>query len=225
MDRDGADDRIAELEHQLAQQRRIAELERQLAEAKAAEPGRATAPGSQDSAQAATRGEQPYGLPPAPGPAGSTTPDDPVRLQRELLHKLGVSDADWQAARREAWSRRRPPRQRRFTMAALALALIGPLYGVVAGVTPELPSSAMWMSGIVCRSSYHLAYHNEGYHYGRAPGFRGSFDCVGEDGSYHVNYLAISVLQTLLVILVVLGVVALGIALWRLVRTTKTTVG
>jgi hypothetical protein len=223
MDQDDPEERIAERERQLAQQKRIAELERQLAEAKAAERGDATATEWQDPAHhGTTQGQQPFGVSPTPGPARFVTPEEPARLQSELLHKIGISDSDWQAARQEAWSRRLRPRKLRFGVIVLVLgAAIGPLYGVVAGVTPELPSSAMWMSGILCRSPYRLAYHNEGYHYGRAPGFRGEFQCVSADSSYHVNYFAISVLQTLLVILLLFGVVAVGVLLWRLLRKPR----
>ena len=217
MDQEDPEDRIAELERQLAQQKRIAELERQLADAKAADRADGTATGWQDPAHhATTEGHQSFEISPRLDPARFVTPEE---LQSEALRKIGISDSDWQAARQEAWSRRRRPRKRRFGVIALTLAVaIGPLYGVVAGVTAALPSSALWMSGIMCSSPYHLAYHNEGYHYGRAPGFRGGFQCVSGDSSYHVNYFAISVLQTLLVVLVLFGVVAVGVLMWRRLR-------
>lgn len=172
MDRDDLEKRVAELERQLAEQKRVVR---------------------------------------------SVTPQEAAAL-------LGVPNANFGATTDEAaWYRRQRPRRklRLRTIVMVLCVAIGPLYGVVAATTPELPSSAMWMSGIVCRSPYHLAYHNEGYHYGRAPGFRGEFQCVSGDSVYHVNYLAISVLQTLLVVVVVFAAVAVAVLMWRLLRKPR----
>jgi hypothetical protein len=178
MDQDDLEKRVAELERQLAEQKRVARF---------VTPEEAGRLGISDSA-----------------------------LEALTQSKQGAYTSD-------AWSRRQRPRRKRgaLIMFGVLIAILGPLYSVVAGVTAALPSSAMWMSGIMCSSPYHMAYHNEGYQYGRAPGFRGGFQCVSGDSSYHVNYFAISVLQTLLVVLVMFGVLVVGVLMWRLLRKPR----
>jgi hypothetical protein len=143
---------------------------------------------------------------------------------QEAAGRLGIPDVEFGAATEYyPWSGNRRPR-RTFPFVGIALALgvaIFPLYGIVAGFTPMFPSSAMWMSGIMCRSPYHFAYHNEGYVYGRAPGFRGGFQCVSGDSAYHINYFVVSVLQTLLVVLALFGAMTVGVLMWRLLRKPR----
>jgi hypothetical protein len=76
--------------------------------------------------------------------------------------------------------------------------------GAAAAVTAAIPSSALWMSAIVCDSGYQLAYNASDYSY--KPGQSGtsvSFQCVGDAGSYDVNDFAVFGLQFLLIVLVV----------------------
>jgi hypothetical protein len=67
----------------------------------------------------------------------------------------------------------------------------------------------------MCSSPYHLEHYNLGYRYGRAPGFQDEYRCVSGASSYHVNFFAISLLQTLLVVLVLCGAVAVGVLMRR----------
>jgi hypothetical protein len=88
-----------------------------------------------------------------------------------------------------------------------AIGVIGGLIAVGGGgaavTTKVVPSSALWMSGIVCSSPSHLEYT------------RSHFQCVGDAGSHNANYLAILGLQGLLIALVVCAVVAVGGLIWR----------
>ncbi len=83
---------------------------------------------------------------------------------------------------------------------------IGLCVGVAATVIVLIPSSALWMSGIVCISGYRLA-HN-------VPGQAESFQCVNGDSAYDVGDLAALALQSVLAALV-LGVGLTGVGLIR----------
>jgi hypothetical protein len=80
------------------------------------------------------------------------------------------------------------------------LGIGGGAFGLCAGgaaaMTAVIPSSALWMSAIVCDSGYQLAYNTSDYSY--KPGQSGtsvSFQCVGDAGSYDVNDFAVVALQ------------------------------
>jgi hypothetical protein len=96
---------------------------------------------------------------------------------------------------------------------------IGLCVGGAAAVTAVMPSSALWMSPIVCSSGYQLAYNTS--HYSYKPGQSGtsvSFQCVSGDSSHDVNDLAIFGLQSLLAALVLCVAVAIGGSIWRRLR-------
>ncbi len=93
---------------------------------------------------------------------------------------------------------------------------IGLCAGAAAAVTAVVPSSALWMSAIVCDSGYQMAYNTSDYSY--KPGQSGttvSFQCVGDAGSYDVNDFAVFGLQFLLIALVVCVVGAVVGLMWR----------
>jgi hypothetical protein len=80
--------------------------------------------------------------------------------------------------------------------------------------TVLFPASALWTSGLLCRSPYHLT-HGSSYSYGR--GTSVSFQCVSGASSYDVNFFAIFGLQILLAVLVV----SVGALMWRLLRKPR----
>jgi uncharacterized coiled-coil protein SlyX len=93
---------------------------------------------------------------------------------------------------------------------------IGLCIGAAAAATAVIPSSALWMSAIVCDSGYQMAYNTSDYSY--KPGQSGttvSFQCVGDAGSYDVNNFAVFALQSLLIALVVFAVGAVVGLMWR----------
>lgn len=93
---------------------------------------------------------------------------------------------------------------------------IGLCAGGAAAVTALIPSSALWMSPIVCRGGYEMAYDTS--HYSYKPGQSGTsvrFQCVGGGDFYDVNDLAVFALQSLLVALVLCVALAVGGSLWR----------
>lgn len=95
---------------------------------------------------------------------------------------------------------------------------IGLCVGGAAALTALIPSSALWMSGIVCISSYHLAYNTS--HYSYQPGQSGTsvdFQCVNGDSSYDVNDFAIFGLQSVLAAFVLcVGLAGIGLIRARL---------
>ncbi len=262
MDEKSADDRIAELERQLAQQQRIAELERQLAEAKAgadtdtrqrveppspavlqeideharrlaealrAEPGRGAAPPELSQLRGA--------LADAVAAAG-LTPDE----YREVLRRVGLRAGTKVTIGGQVVYNRCGPADPVFLAPMLPVGYGGPGFtigrtsngsrvgmiigilgglaglciGVAAAVTALLPSTALWMSPIVCPSGYDMASSTS--HYSYMPGQSGttvSFECINGDSAYDINDFAVFALQVLLVALVVL--VAGGL-IWRLRR-------
>jgi hypothetical protein len=96
---------------------------------------------------------------------------------------------------------------------------IGLCVGGAAAVTAVIPSSALWMTGILCSSGYQLAYNTSHYRY--KPGQSGtsvSFQCVSGADSYDVNDFAVFALQSLLVALVLCIAMAVGGLVWRRVH-------
>lgn len=96
---------------------------------------------------------------------------------------------------------------------------IGVCVGGAAAVTAIFPSSALWMSAIVCRSPYQLDYSTS--HYSYKPGQSGtsvSFQCVSGASSYDANNFAIDGLQSLAIALVLCVGVAVGRLIWRQAR-------
>lgn len=93
---------------------------------------------------------------------------------------------------------------------------LGLCVGGAAAVTVAIPSSALWMSPLVCRSGYDLGYNTSNYSY--KPGQSGTsvtFQCVGDADYYEANDLAVFALQSLLSVLLVGVVLAIGGLLWR----------
>ena len=93
---------------------------------------------------------------------------------------------------------------------------IGLCVGGAAAVTALIPSSALWMSGIVCSSGYQMAYNTS--HYSYRPGQSGtnvSFQCVSDADSYDVNDFAVFALQSLLAAVVLVVAAAVGGLIWR----------
>lgn len=93
---------------------------------------------------------------------------------------------------------------------------IGLCVGGAAAVTALIPSTALWMSAIVCGSGYEMAYNTS--HYSYKPGQSGttvSFQCVNGDDFYDVNDLAVFALQSLLAALVLCVALVVGGVLWR----------
>jgi hypothetical protein len=129
----------------------------------------------------------------------------------------------WAAAPR--WHRigGQPPRgrMRGADLVGAILGFIGICAGGAAALTAAMPSSALWMSSIVCSGGYHLAYGTSGYSY--RPGQSGtriSFECVGDTDSYSPSWLAIDAFQSLLFLLVVGTAVVVGRMVWRRLRTS-----
>jgi hypothetical protein len=95
---------------------------------------------------------------------------------------------------------------------------IGLCVGGAAAVTALIPSSALWMSGIVCISCDHLAYNTS--HDAYQPGQSGTsvdFRWVNGDSSYDVNDFAIFGLQSVLAAFVVcVGLAGIGLIRARL---------
>jgi transposase len=87
--------------------------------------------------------------------------------------------------------------------------MLGLCVGGAAALTAVFPSTAMWMSGIVCRSPYHLASSTSRYSY--KPGQSGTsvnYQCISDAaGWYEVNTFAIIGLQSLLAAFIVCAVV------------------
>ena len=93
---------------------------------------------------------------------------------------------------------------------------IGLCVGGAAAVTALIPSTALWMSPILCRSGFEMAYNTSQYSY--KPGQSGtsvSFQCVSNGDFYDVNDFAVFALQTLLAALLLCVVLAVGGLIWR----------
>jgi hypothetical protein len=92
---------------------------------------------------------------------------------------------------------------------------LGLCVGGTAALTAVFPSTALWTSGIVCRSPYHLVTSTSNYSY--KPGQSGTsvhYQCVSDAGWYEVNSFAIIGLQSLLAALI-LGGLAVVVGLLR----------
>ena len=113
--------------------------------------------------------------------------------------------------------------RRRLAGADRAGAIIGMLGGAIglcvggaAAATALIPSTALWMSPIVCRSGYAMAYNSS--HYSYKPGQSGtsvSFQCVSDTDFYDVNDLAVFALQSLLAAFLVFVALVVGGLVWR----------
>lgn len=257
---DDPQQRIDELERQLAQQKRIAELERQLADAKAAAGGNQAVeqqPSPVSAAQMAAIDEHARrlaqalqaerGNPLAPGltqvreALSRAVVDAGLSQQqyRDVLARAGLrAGGTIKVGSQVVFSRCDPsdpvflepgvrgvyaaPQRRRGgagwigPVIAMLGGVIGLCVGGAAAVTAVIPSSALWMSPIVCRGGYEMAYNTE--HYSYKPGQSGttvSFQCVGDGDYYDVNDFAVFALQSLLVAVVLCVALAVGGVLWR----------
>lgn len=92
--------------------------------------------------------------------------------------------------------------------AAIALCV-----GSAAGVIALTPSSALWMSGIVCISGYRLAYDD--------PGQSVSFHCVNGDSSYDVKDLAVLLQSVVAALVLCVGLIGIGLIRARLRRVSQ----
>lgn len=181
-------------------EKRIAELERQLAQQKRiAELERQLAEAKAAAGEARSA-----------GPSTGVPAPEPV-ADRGLV---GVGGGGFPAA-----GRRGIGADRAGAVIGLIGGFVGICVGAAAAVTAVIPSSALWMSGIVCPSGYDMAFSTS--HYGYKPGQSGtsvSFQCVRGDSAYDVNDFAVFGLQFLLVVLLVcVG----GGLIWRLARRRR----
>jgi len=269
MDQQEPEERIVELERQLAQQKRIAELERELAEATAV--ARADDPVEQGTvdefahrlahalreererqrAQFLGKGlptEQPSGaevaqlrqaLTRAANDAGLSPEQYKAALQRAGLRAGGTIKVGGQIVY-QSCDLDDPvylaPMGRQTALAGgfggrgqagrtlVGADRVGAIIGVIGGalglcvggaaaVTAMFPSSALWMSALVCSGGYELGYNTS--HYSYKPGQSGtsvSFQCVGDSGSYDINPFVIDAIQSLLIALVLcLAVLVVGL--------------
>ena len=121
----------------------------------------------------------------------------------------------------------RPPRSR-FTGAdrfGAIVGIIGGAFGLCVGgaaaLTAMFPSTALWMSGIVCRSPYQLVASTSGYSY--KPGQSGTsvnYRCVSDAGWYDVNAFVIVALQSLFAAIILCGVGVVVRLIWRRAQTS-----
>lgn len=116
--------------------------------------------------------------------------------------------------------RRAYPAAARLIIAALCLAVIGPLVPLSSALgAVVLPFS--WRSEIICRSGYHLVEHNSVSFSGGGTSTNVSYQCVNGDKSYVVNAYLVSGLEFLVGFLLLFGVAAVGYLLWRLLRKPR----
>jgi hypothetical protein len=150
-------------------------------------------------------------------PGRLDTPIDTDALVRQALltRELGMVGQPGFAGK--------PPRRKRSgldrlgTIAGLIGAAIGICAGTAALLITVIPSSTLWMSGIVCSGPHHLTYGTSGYSY--KPGQSGTsvdFLCVSPTDYYGVNPFVVFGLQSLPAALVVCAVAG---AVWRLRRS------
>jgi hypothetical protein len=98
--------------------------------------------------------------------------------------------------------------------------MLGLCVGGSAALTAVFPSTALWMSGIVCRSPYHLATSTSRYSY--KPGQSGTsvnYRCVSDTSWYDVNAFAIVGLQSLLAAVILCGIVVVVFLVRRRVQS------
>jgi hypothetical protein len=212
MDQDDPETRIADLERQVAEQKRLPELERQLADTRAsilADYG-VEQPLHVSDTQTAARQSFVFAPQRRPQPFGGIGSQPGFEGKRTI--------------RGQTWPDRQPSR-RNLLRAKLSNNIgggVGVCIGGAAVLTAVFPSTALWTSRVVCRSPYQLTYGTSGYSY--RPGQSGtsvSFRCVGNAGSYKPNEFFIFGLQSLLVTVVVCATVVVAGLLWRLVRKRR----
>ena len=87
-------------------------------------------------------------------------------------------------------------------------AAIGLCVGSAAGAIAWTPSSALWMSGIICISGYRLTYDD--------PDRAVSFHCVNGDSSYDVKDLAVLLQSVLAALVLCVGLIGIGLIRARL---------
>jgi len=86
------------------------------------------------------------------------------------------------------------------------IGVLGGVFGAVTMLTVSFPSSALWMSGLVCDGSYHLSTST------------GNYACVSGENVYDVNDLMVRGLLAALIVIVLCPVVVIGILIWRRMR-------
>ncbi|WP_156623099.1 hypothetical protein [Mycobacterium sp. 1164966.3] len=139
---------------------------------------------------------------------------DPIGQQRfSGAADAASTSAHRQTLGRQTWVGSQRPRSR-FTGADRLGAIVGIIGGAIglcvggtAALTAIFPSTALWMSGIVCRSPYHLVASTSSYSY--KPGQSGTsvnYRCISAAGWYDVNAFAIIGLQSLLAAILLCGV-------------------
>ena len=104
------------------------------------------------------------------------------------------------------------------------------LFGAVAGfiglcagggsaLIAMFPTSALWMSAIICGAPNQLMVNTANYSYKpNQSGTTVDFECLKADGVYEASWLAISALQGVLVAVVLAGVLAVALAIRRKTR-------
>ncbi|WP_156746056.1 hypothetical protein [Mycobacterium sp. 1423905.2] len=112
-------------------------------------------------------------------------------------------------------ARFRPTLHRLGGMVGAFIGVLGMCVGGAAALTAVFPSSALWMSPIVCSSPHELAYNTSQYSY--KPGQSGTsvaFQCVSDAGSYDVNSFLVDGIQSLLFAVLV----GIGVVVYRAIR-------
>lgn len=138
-----------------------------------------------------------------------------AELERQLVEAKGVGRPTRAVEQPTAVSGWRRPAGWIGPVIAMLGGAIGLCVGGAAAVTAVIPSTALWMSPIVCRGGYAMAYNTS--HYSYKPGQSGtsvSFQCVGDGDYYDVNDFAVFALQSLLVAVVL----CVALAVIRLLR-------
>ena len=245
MESEDPERRIAELERELAAQKRIAALERQLADAKAAaregQDGDEHARGYAQSVWEGLRAGAAAGPDGTAGPEMAAHREAFMRaatqagLSREQIdgilqngtptinvrRSVVYSNSDQAGAWRQyaAGSPRPAIKRGGASRIGTIIGVIGGVFGICVGgaaaVIAMFPSTALWMSPLICRSPYTLAFSTS--HYSYKPGQSGtsvSFQCVSGDGWYSANTFMIDALQSILIALA-LGALLVVIVLIR----------
>ena len=154
--------------------------------------------------------------------------DDPqqriAELERELAEQKRINELQDQLAGARAtvsepvfpvnepvFYRQQPPRPSRTLRGANLFGAIAGFFGFCAGggaaLTAALPSTALWTSRIVCGAPNQLMVNTA--HYSYKPNQSGTtvdFECLKADGVYDANWIAITALQSVLLILVLADV-------------------
>lgn len=231
MEPDDPEKHIADLQRQIAEQNRIAELERQLADAKAAagqyggvqEP---EPPWGEDGMAAA---QLRAALSGAAARTGMTQAqfDDALRHPHVTVNASRSMGYPGMTPMPQGFGQAPFTRRRSMNSAGWIGAFVGLLGGCVGGaaaLTAVWPSSASWTSSILCGAPNQLMVNTS--HYSYKPGQSGTnveFQCLRSDGAHAVNFLAIGALQLLVVLLVVVGLIAIGSLVNRFRRNQPST--